>query len=136
MRIARRLLARDITPGGDDRSAAAAAVLQGNVDRVSDRLRDALGDDGRAALLARALSRTEKGHPALLRIRRLEHEVMQLDGVAKSVATDGMAVTTAAIEVLVAAVIEVLSRLIGEDMALRIIGDDTESEAGDDARSR
>lgn len=135
-RIARRLLARNATVGRDDRSAASAAGLQQTLASVSERLRDALGDDGRTALLARALSRTEKDHPSLLRIRRVENEVIQLDGVAASVETDGMAVVTAAIEALLAAVIDVLSRLIGEDMALRIIGDeDMGAAAGDDARA-
>ena len=130
------MLARDARPGQSADSAAAAAALQRTLARVGEQLGDALGADGRNALLARALSQTEKEHPALRKIRRIDNDTIQLEGVVTTVEADGVAAVTAAIEALLAAVIEVLSRLIGEDMAIRLIDhEDATSEARGDASS-
>lgn len=97
------------------------AALQQLLARVSEALRDSMGEDGRNALLVRALARTEADHPALKKIVALDEGGVQLEGVAASVAAHGVASVTAAIEALLAALIDVLGRLIGEDMAIRMI---------------
>jgi hypothetical protein len=91
---------------------------------VFENLRDSMGEDGCTALLARALARTEPDHPALIDIRRLNDGSIHLDGVVASVEVHGVAQVTAAIEALLAALVDVLSRLIGEEMALRLIDPD------------
>jgi hypothetical protein len=120
--MARRLLTRETAAVGDP--AAVAAVLQRACLRVSANLRDAVGDDGRDALLARALARTESDHPALKDVRGLNHGAIQLDNVVASVEAHGVAAVTAAIEALLAALLDVLGRLIGEDMAMRLLDHD------------
>lgn len=100
------------------------AALQRTCVRVSETLRNLLGEDGRNALLVRALARTEADHPALKSICRLDEGGIQLDGVVASVEAHGVAAVTAAIEALLAALIDVLGRLIGEDMAIRLIDHD------------
>lgn len=102
----------------------AGADLQRTCLRVVENLRDAMGEDGCTALLARALARTEHDHPALKDIRRLNNGGIHLDGVMASIEAHGAAPVTAAIEAMLAALIDVLGRLIGEDMALRIIDQD------------
>jgi len=95
-------------------------------------LRDSMGDDGSSALLARALARTEADHPALTNLRRRNEANIHPDGVVASVEAHGIAAVTAAIEALLAALVEILSRLIGEDMAIRLIDQDAPpSRAGD-----
>ena len=83
-----------------------------------------MGEDGSSALLARAFARTEAAHPALKKIRRLNEGTVQLDGVVASVETHDVATATAAVEALLAALIDILSRLIGEEMAMRLVESD------------
>jgi hypothetical protein len=121
LRIARQLLASGSEPDGNAEPAKAGVALQRTCARVSDNLRDAMGEDGSTALLARALARTEPSHPPLKTLSHLNGNGISLDGVAASIDAHGVAATTAAIEALLAALIEVLGRLIGEDMAVRLI---------------
>jgi hypothetical protein len=120
--IAHRLLAWEMPAGGEP--AMVAAALQQTLTRVSANLRDSVGDDGRDALLARAIARTESDYPALKDIRRLNNGAVHLDGVVTSVEAHGVAPVTAAIEALLAALVAVLARLIGEDMAMRLLDHD------------
>jgi hypothetical protein len=101
-----------------------AAALQHALVRVCANLRDSVGDDGRDALLARALARTESDYPALKDIRRVNNGAIHLDGVVASAEAHGVAAVTAAIEALLAALLEVLGRLIGEDMAVKLLDHD------------
>jgi hypothetical protein len=123
--IARRLLAKEAAPGKEGDAAMVGANLQRACLRVTESLRDAMGEDGYTALLARALARTEDDHPALKNIRRLSSRGIRLDNVVAGIETHGVGPVTAAIEAMLAALIEVLGRLIGEDMALRIIDQET-----------
>jgi hypothetical protein len=120
--MARRLLARETSAALEP--AMVAAALQRVCERVSANLRDAIGDDGRDALLTRALARTESDHPALKDFRKLNHGAIQLDGVVASVEAHGVVPVTAAIEAMLAALLDVLARLIGEDMAMRLLDHD------------
>src|SRR5918992_2575207 len=120
--MARRLLARETSAALEP--AMVAAALQRVCERVSANLRDAIGDDGRDALLTRALARTESDHPALKDFRKLNHGAIQLDGVVASVEAHGVVPVTAAIEAMLAALLDVLGRLIGEDMAMRLLDQD------------
>src|SRR5512140_3741716 len=67
--VARRILARDaLAPENETGSVTpetAILALQRSCIRVSDALRNSMGDAGCAALLARALARTEQAHPVL-----------------------------------------------------------------------
>jgi hypothetical protein len=123
VQIARRLLAREAAPGSKGKPEMVGAALQRTVLRVSESLLDSMGEDGRNALLVRALARTEADHPALKNVVGLDEGGIQLDGVVASVEAHGVAAVTAAIEALVAALIDLLARLIGEDMAIQLIDD-------------
>jgi hypothetical protein len=124
LETARRLLARDAAPGRVGDQTLAADALQRSCSRVFDNLRDAMGDDGCTALLARALARTEDRHPALKDMRRYNDGSIHLDGVVAAVEAHGVTAVTAATEALLAALVDVLARLIGEDMAIRLIDHD------------
>jgi len=120
LETARVVLARD-APANRGDSALAAAALQQSCSRVFENLRDAMGDDGCTALLSRALSRSQADHPALEAVRRDHDGVIYLDGVMTAVEAHGIVAVTVATEALFAALVEVLGRLIGEDMAMRLI---------------
>lgn len=87
---------------------------------MTDALRESIGDAGSDALLARAFARTERAHPSLKDLRRPGDDGIRLDGIAASAEVHGIEPVTAAIETLIAAVIDILNRLIGEDMTLQL----------------
>src|ERR1051325_7706662 len=122
---ARRLL--EGAPNRPRDSRLAGEALQEACTRIVTRLRDSLGDDGCNAMLARALARTEGRHPALRKISRIHGDRIQIDGVGPGIDEFGVGAATAAIEALLAALIDILGRLVGEDMALRLIDGDSHS---------
>lgn len=128
LQIARRLIAREAA-GNETEPERLAAALQKTCSRVSDNLRDAMGDGGLIALLGRALARVHADHPALKEILRLNEGGIALDSVAASVDAHGVVAGTAAIEALLAALFETLARLIGEDMAERLMDHDPPGSA-------
>lgn len=99
-------------------------TLQRTCTRVSDNLRDALGIAGCDALLSRALSRTQQRHPVLKDVHRADSGGIHLDGVVASIDVHGAAAVTAAIEALLTALTDILSRLIGEEMAIQLMEHD------------
>ena len=83
-----------------------------------------------AARCWRARSPSAKtNHPALKDVRPSNGDGVYLDGVPASIETHGVAAVTAAIEALLAALIDILGRLIGEDMATRLIDHDASTVA-------
>jgi len=121
--FARRLLSHQAV-SGDDVPVSAGDALQRTCTRVSDNLRDVLGEHGCSALLARALAQTEVSHPELKHLRRQNGNSVSLDGVRASIDAHGIPAVTAAIESLLVALIDILGRLIGGDMVMRVIDSD------------
>ena len=115
----RRLLARE----GDHDGPKAREALRRVCMAVTDSLRESLGQDGCDALIARALARTQGEHPVLKEVPRSKGAGVGLDEVVASDAVHTPAVA-AALEALLTAVLDILARLIGEDMATRIIDPD------------
>ncbi len=99
-------------------------AMQGSFTRVSDSLRRSIGEDGYRALLGRAIARTQSNQPVwtILRYAGLE---IDLDVVA-AVGGHGASTVAAALESLVAALLDILSDLIGAEMARNLLDyDDT-----------
>lgn len=126
--VARRILARDaLAPGrvaGGETPEAALAALEQSCARVTEALRNSIGDAGCAALLVRALTRTERAHPLLTELRGHGDAGVRLDGIAASAAVHGIENVSAAIAALIAAVVDILARLVGEDMAIELLAHD------------
>jgi hypothetical protein len=121
--------ARDGAAIGDAEQRMLAAALQLTCTRVSDSLRDSMGTDGCAALLSRAIAVVEPQHPSMEAICRKDGGGLHLDGVAAAVDTHGLEPVSAAVDALLAALHDLLGRLIGEDMASRLIDLDSPSGA-------
>ena len=117
--IARRLLAHDTAPGATDPEIVAVG-LRKTCARISGALRNSLGVDGCNALLVRALTRTEAAHPLIKELRRNSDGGISFDVLVTSVDVHGVGPVTAAIEALLATLIDILIRLIGEDMTIRL----------------
>ena len=101
-------------------AAGLGAAMQRACARVSDRLGRSIGEDGYAALLARALARTEAERPVLKNIRRGEAAGIHLD-VVTAVDDCGATAVRAGLESLLAALFEILSDLIGVDMVRSLL---------------
>jgi hypothetical protein len=122
--FARRLLARDAVEVRDGEPEQVAAALRRTGLRVSANLRDALGEAGSSALLARALARAEADYPALHGMSRQNQGEINLDTVVTVIERHGVAAATAVFESLLAALIDILSRLVGEEMAMQLMDHD------------
>jgi hypothetical protein len=126
--LVRRILWRETPAASDGKLESAGASLQRSFARMTDALRNSMGAGGCSALLARAFALAEIAHPILKELRPRNGDSLCVDAIAASVDAHGIGEVTGAIEALVAAVIDILTRLIGEEMAARLIG-------GDDAQS-
>lgn len=105
--------------GGEPVSAN--STLEYRCRQVTGSLRDALGPDGCSALLARALAECESLHPVLKHMRGPDGREIQLDGVSAGIERYGVDAAEAGVEAMLSSLAGTLGRLIGEDMALRLI---------------
>jgi hypothetical protein len=117
--LARRLLARD-APVKDAPDAVAARTGQ-VCGRVSASLSRWFGIDGTNALFARALVQAQTDHPALANVRYSRKSAICLEGVAESVRIHGADAAADGVAAILTALIELLGRLIGEDIAMRLV---------------
>jgi hypothetical protein len=108
-------------------AAGLGAAMQRACTGVSDRLRHSIGEDGYAALLARALARTEAQRPVLKNIRRDGPAGIHLD-VITAVDDYGATVVRAGLESLLATLFEILGELIGMDMVRSLLDHDDSPE--------
>lgn len=111
-------------PVGQDaprNSVSDGVAIEVRCRQITTSLREALGPDGCSALLARALARCEAEHPVLKQLRGPDDRELELEGVSTAVAQYGVVAVKAAVDALVTSLVEILGRLIGEDMALRLI---------------
>lgn len=117
--LARRLIEREAmrATGPHARSTAAHAACE----HLYRGLSRWLGVDGCQALFQRVLESTQEDQPALAEIQAHGGDSGRgLDGVAKAVARSGDDVTAAALEVLLAELIDLLGRFIGADMVVTL----------------
>ena len=126
LRAARLLVERELqrpaTSDTDD--ARHGAALFRAYAGTCDNVRATMGDDGCDALFSRAYARENAAHPALKHLRVGKSYDTSLENVHAGIATHGVVAATAAVEALIATLIDILARLIGEDMAIRIIDHD------------
>ena len=115
------MLERDVA--GATEGEPLGAALERTFARVSGNIRRTVGEDGYAALLARALVTTASNETVLSVIPRLDATGVDLD-IASAVETHGVSGAGASLESLLAALVDILSDLIGEDMARTLLDHD------------
>ncbi len=113
---ARQFWAHDGFEAGAPEEMAAAAE-QGCA-RLRAVLTRWIGFEGYGALVDRALAQAQAEHPA---IAGLQRQGGDLEGVAVAVGVHSAAEVREGIRALVARLIDLLSRLIGADMATRLV---------------
>jgi hypothetical protein len=117
--IARRLIDSRRREGGEaDSEARAAAAACNHLYRGLSRW---VGSDGCDALFARALPEARTEHPALEQIQLRARSEPYVDGVAQTIMAHGDTATADGLESMLVRLIELLGRLIGDDMAMKLI---------------
>ena len=117
--IARRLIeSRRSKRTGDDTAARAAAAA---CDHLYSELSRWVGPDGCHALFTRALAQARTEYPALEQIKLRARSEPYVDGTAGTIMAHGDAATADALEAMLVRLIELLGRLIGDDMAMKLI---------------
>ena len=118
--VAQRLLERARGSGDTATSDPAASA-----DRVYRALGTTLtrwfGPYGYHALLTRALAETRRAHPALAAVNVKGPTDPRLEGIANAASEYGTAAMVDAVTEVAASLVELLGRLIGEDMAAKVI---------------
>lgn len=117
--LARRLVEREAT--GADTPDALLAAVHGACERLCLELTRWVGADGRDALFTRALSQARTEHLALASIHLHSGSDPCLEGVAESLQAHGVAAAAEGLESMLMTLIELLGRLIGSDMAQRLV---------------
>lgn len=103
--------------GGDTAAWGAAAVC----DDLYRDLSHWVGPDGCHALFTRALAQARTEHAALEQIRLRAKATPYVDGVAEALMEHGNGATSEAFEALLFRLIELLGRLIGDEMASKLL---------------
>jgi hypothetical protein len=130
LELTRRLLAREAAGREPPDDAAAAARLA--CERIYRDLGRWLGPAGCRALFTRALSQARAEHPELGEIRVRDQSEPALDGVAESIERHGASTVARGLEALLVALLVLLGRLIGDDMAARLVGQSALHHSRDD----
>lgn len=133
--LLRRLIGRDAARSDPPDRAVAAA--HDACERVHRELGRWLGVQGCHALFTRALAQARVAHPVLGGLRLRAGSEPALDGVCEIVAAHDAVAAAAALEALLAALLALLGRLVGDDMATRLVAGSLpepapEAGAGDD----
>ena len=117
--IARRLIeSRRSAHAGTDANARAASDACADLYYELSRW---LGPEGCHALFNRALIQAGTHHQALEQIQLRAQSDRYVEGIAEAIMAHGDAATSSALESLLTNLVVLLGRLIGEDMAMRLI---------------
>lgn len=117
--IALRLMAREHAAAGS--SEDTIAVAEQALRRLSLDLVGWFGPLGAHALVSRALAQVRADHPALATVRVGEPPTPSLEGLAESGRLHGAAAAVAGALDVLAGVVELLGRLIGDTLATTLV---------------
>jgi hypothetical protein len=90
------------------------------LERLSGELCRWIGDDGCRVLLSRALTRAQRSRPALADLRVGSGAPPVIEGLEEGLAAHGSAAIALGLEDTMIAMLDLLRRLIGEDLTTRL----------------
>lgn len=128
--VAHQILAREIAAVGASSAVDTAHAAERAFQGVSGNLTRWVGPDATHALFARALVLAQRQSPALHAVPPPTRSALLLDAVA---AHGGPHDNTAVIDatgMILTTLIELLGRLIGDDLAVRLVAEDRSSRDG------
>lgn len=108
-------------PRKQQRGETAARAAAAACDSLYRELSRWVGPDGCHALFGRALAETRPQYPALEKIQLRARSEPYIEGVADSIMARGDPETAEALESMMVRLVELLGRLIGDDMAGKLI---------------
>jgi hypothetical protein len=114
-----RLIARE--EGWQDTPDATVAAAQAACERLNRELSRWVGANGSLALFNRALAEARAVHPVLAEIRIRSRSEARLEGVTETSQKHGAAATADGLTSLLVTLLELLGRLIGDDMVMRLV---------------
>jgi hypothetical protein len=117
--LARRLINSHRSESAEGHSVARAAAAA--CDQLYRELSRWVGADGCHALFTRALAQARTEYPALGLIQLRARSEPYIDGVAEAIMAHGDPATAEALESMLISLVELLGRLIGDDMAMKLI---------------
>ncbi len=117
--LARQFVAGDPTRG--DAPGGAALSARDACERVFCELARWVGATGTHALFARAIAQARPEHPVLAEIGLRDESDPKLQGVAEAIQAHGAAAVASALEALLVTLFELLGRLVGGDMVMRML---------------
>ena len=120
-RPARQIVRRLINSRSSDGKDGDAAVRAAAGDHLYRELSRWVGPDGCHALFTRALAEARAEHPPLGQIQLRPGTDPYVGGVAETVVAYGDTATAKALESMLVHLVELLGRLIGDDMATKLI---------------
>ena len=117
--MARRLIESHRSQRAEGHTSARAAAAA--CDQLYRELSRWVGPDGCHALFTRALAQARTEYPALGQIQLRARSEPYIDGVAETIMAHGDPATAEGLEAMLVHLIELLGRLIGDDMAMKLI---------------
>jgi hypothetical protein len=117
--LIRRLVAR--AAATSDGPTGSPLAVQAACERTYRELTRRLGQTGSSALFSRALAQAQVEHPALGGIRIGASSKASLEGVTEAVRAHGAPQVAAGLEATLEKLLGLLSRLIGDDMVVRLV---------------
>jgi hypothetical protein len=120
-RPAREIVRRLIDSQGSEPTEGATSARAAAGDHLYRELSRWVGPDGCHALFTRALTETRKEFASLGQIQLRAGSDPYIGGVAETVAAYGDTATAKALESMLVQLVELLGRLIGDDMATKLI---------------
>ena len=125
--LAQRLFAREAPSDGDD--AALLAAVERLCLRVPAGLSRWFGTYGSRALLTRALAKAQEGHPSLAGVTVTSAQSPGVVGLAESALAHGAKTTAEGIVAMLAALADLIGRLIGDDLVPYLLEQSTAASA-------
>lgn len=118
--LVQNLIELEAEAQSDDAPASADAALATS-DRLYRELSRWVGTSGCHALFTRALADARSSHPLLIGVRLQNDTQPHFEGTAEIIEAFGASATAEAVEAVLVALVELLGRLIGDDMAMKLI---------------
>jgi hypothetical protein len=120
-RPAREIVRRLIRSQGSERTDGDSSALAAAGDHLYRELSRWVGPDGCHALFTRALAEARKEYEQLSQIQLRAGSEPYIGGVAETVAAYGDTATAKGLESMLVHLVELLGRLIGDDIATKLI---------------
>jgi hypothetical protein len=132
--LARQILARDLAATDTPTPANVAAAAERAFHRLANGLAQWVGPDGSQALFTRALALAQAQDRALKAVPAPARSALFLDALAANAEPHDGASVLDGVVLIMTNLIELLNRLVGEDLAVRLVAEAGSGHSADGIR--